>query len=61
MDPDQDQSNFGPDLDPNHLTLIVFSKELFEKDKFEKKVSRRHKLAKLPSMQIVNAKLLSSL
>ena len=36
MDPDQDQPNFGPDLNPNHLTLIVFSKELFEKGKFEK-------------------------
>ena len=27
LDPDQDQPNVGPDLDPNSLTLMVFLKE----------------------------------
>ena len=31
LDPNQDQQNVGPDLDPNCLTLIVFLKEFFEK------------------------------
>ena len=33
MDPDQDRQNVGPDLDPNHLTLIVFLKVSFEEKK----------------------------
>ena len=36
LDPDQDQQNIGDDLDPNHLTLMVFLKEFFEKLNFEK-------------------------
>ena len=31
LDPDQDQQNIGPDLDPNSLTLIVFMKDFFKK------------------------------
>ena len=27
FDPDQDRSSFGPDLEPNCLTLIVFQKK----------------------------------
>ena len=36
LDPDQDQQNVGPDLDPNSLTLMIFLKEFFEKVDFEK-------------------------
>ena len=36
LDPDQARLIFGPDLDPNHLTLIVFLKEFFEKLNFLK-------------------------
>ena len=31
LDPDEDQQNIGPDLDPNCLTLIVFLKYFFLK------------------------------
>ena len=37
LDSDQARQNVGPDLDPNCLTLMVFLKEFFEKDDFEKK------------------------
>ena len=38
LDPDQDQRNVGPDLDPNQFdTLTVFLKESFEKVNLEKK------------------------
>ena len=37
----QDVQNVGPDLDPNHLTLIVFLKEFFEKVNFEKKLDNK--------------------
>ena len=30
LDIDQDLQNFGPDLDPNHLTLIWFLKEILD-------------------------------
>ena len=33
----KDEQNFSPDLDPNHLTLIVFLKEFFETVNFEEK------------------------
>ena len=37
LDPDQDQQNVGPDLDPNRLgTQNVSLKEFFEKVDFEK-------------------------
>ena len=36
LDPDQDQQNVGPDLDPNCLTLTVFLIECFDKFNFEK-------------------------
>ena len=38
LDPDQDQQNVGPDLDPNCLTdtLGVVLKEFFKREKFEK-------------------------
>ena len=36
VDPDQARQNVGPDLDSNCLTLMVFRKEFFEKDDFEK-------------------------
>ena len=36
LDPDQDQQNVSPDLDPNRLTLIVFLKVFFEKVNLEK-------------------------
>ena len=35
LNPDQDQQNVGPDLDPIFLTLIVFLKEIFEIFNFE--------------------------
>ena len=35
LDPDQDQQNVGPDLDPNSWTLMVFLKVFFEKVNFE--------------------------
>ena len=54
LDPDQDQQNVGPDLDPSCLTLIVFLKEFFEKVNFEKVSRRQQKPEKLPSMQRVN-------
>ena len=37
LDPDQDQQNVGPDLDPNCSTLMVFLNAVFEKVDFEKK------------------------
>ena len=42
LDPDQDQENDEPDLDPNCLsdTLMVFLKRFFEKVNFEQKVGR---------------------
>ena len=30
LDPDQARQNVGPDLDPNCLTLMVFSKEFLK-------------------------------
>ena len=48
LEPDQDQQNVGPDLDPNCLCSTHFVKELILK----KKISRRQgKHEKLPSMQ----------
>ena len=35
FDPDQDQQNVSPDLDPNCFTLSVFLEEYFEKVNFE--------------------------
>ena len=32
LDPDQDQQNVCPDVDPNHLTLIVSLGEFSEKN-----------------------------
>ena len=46
--PDLSDKNVGPDLDPNCLTLMVFLKEIFKKDDFEK-----IKHAKFPSRQRV--------
>ena len=43
LDPDQARQNVGPDLDPNCLTLMVFLKEFFEKDDFEKKYQQMSK------------------
>ena len=37
LDPDQDRQNVGPDLDVNHLTLIVFQIDFFEKVIFKKR------------------------
>ena len=40
LDPDQDQQNVGPDLDPNCLTILIgFLGEFFEKVIYEKKKS----------------------
>ena len=39
MDPDQDQQNVSPYLDPYGLILIVFLKEYFEKNIVLKKMS----------------------
>ena len=37
LNPDQDRQNVGPDLDPNHLMLLMlFLKEFLEKVNFEK-------------------------
>ena len=43
----QPQHNFGPDLDPNRLILMVFSKEYFDKDDFEKKSADHKKACKI--------------
>ena len=40
----QARQTFAPDLDPNRLTLRVFSKECFEKDDFEKKSADQESL-----------------
>ena len=42
FDLDQARQNDGSDLDPNCLTLTlkVFMKEFFDKNNFEKKISR---------------------
>ena len=36
LDPDQDRQTVGPDLDPNHLTLIVFLQDILEIVNFER-------------------------
>ena len=51
LDPDQDRQNVGPDLDPNHLTLIVFLKDYLEKVNFEKKSRRQMEHEKSRSME----------
>ena len=43
---DRNSQNVGPDLDPNHLTLIVFLKEFFDKVNFEKKIRGQQKSMK---------------
>ena len=53
LDPDQDGQNAGPHLDSNHLTLIVFLKELYEKVNFEKCQQTTKKHEELTSMQRV--------
>ena len=54
LDPDQDQQNVGPDLDPNCLSDSV-QKKFFLKNLILKKVSRQQqKHEKLPSMQRVD-------
>ena len=51
LDPDQDQQNIGPDLDPNCDTLIVLLKKV-KVFISKRKVSRRQKKdEKLPGMQ----------
>ena len=35
LDPNQAQQFVGPDLDPNCLTLMVFLKDIFEKENFD--------------------------
>ena len=42
----QDRHFVGPDLGPNHLTLIVFLKEFFEKVNFEKRSADDNKSMK---------------
>ena len=55
LDPDQDQQNFGPDLDPNYLTLNSIPERIFWKKNILKKVSKlQQKHEKLPGMQRVN-------
>ena len=46
LDQDQDQQNVGPDLVPNHLTLIVFLKVFLEKVNFEKQSAEDFKSMK---------------
>ena len=46
LDPDQNQQNVGPHLDPNCLTLMVFLKGFFEKVYFEKKSAEDNKSMK---------------
>ena len=38
---DQDRHNVGPDLDTNHLTLIMFLKEFFEKKRKKKQTTTK--------------------
>ena len=52
LDPDQDQQNVGPDLDPNCLTLMPFLEDFLKVD-FEKKHQRAKGHIKLPSRQRV--------
>ena len=54
LDPDQAKHCVGPDLDPNHLTLIVFLKEICEKSILKKWADDQNIMKKLPSMQRVN-------
>ena len=55
----QAQQNVRPDLDPNSLslfdTLMVFLKEFFKKDDFEKNQQMTKLMKKLSSMQRVKA------
>ena len=50
LDPDQARHSVGPDLDPNHLTLIVFLIEFFENVHFKRKSTDDNKsLKKYPT------------
>ena len=59
LDPDQNRQNVGTDLDPNSFslfdTLMVFLKEFFEKDDFEKNQRTTKHMKKLSSMRRVKA------
>ena len=46
LDPDQARQNVGPNLDPNCLTLMIFSKEYFAEVDFEKKPAEDNKSMK---------------
>ena len=48
LDSDLARQNFGPDLDPNCLTLMVFLKDIFENVDFEKNQHMAKKHAKFP-------------
>ena len=49
LDPDQDRLNICPNLDPNHLTLIVILKETFEKCNFEKSADDNQGMRNYPA------------
>ena len=53
-DPDQAGHFFGPNLDPNCLTLMVFLKGIFRNVDFEEHLQTIKKHAKLPRRQRVN-------
>ena len=52
LEPDQDQKNVSPVLDPDHLTLIMFLKEHFEKVNFEKKPDNKN-LRNYPACELI--------
>ena len=52
MEPDQDRQNVGPDLDPNCVTLLLYSERIFLKKFILKKNQQKiKKHAKLPCRQ----------
>ena len=49
LDPDQDQQNIGPDLDPNCLTIRQYSWKVFWKGLFWKKSGEDNRSMKIKS------------
>ena len=51
LEPDQAKQQFGPDLDPNCLTLRVYLREFLEKVDFEKNQQMKKEHEKFPRGQ----------
>ena len=43
LDPDQDQQNVGPDLDPNHFDSVSIPKKMLWKSEFWKESAGNNK------------------